>query len=174
MRRILDLLIVTSAAITISSPVWADAACEGRRAWLRYNCAGCHGARSTGGMGPNILSEANPSELQEAMQQGEREHGMRSYNNVTIKDAVSPSGLTLNSTQIAIDAQNIATYLQSINSSNANLKDHPILGSSVKIPNTSNEPTFVDWWKKVPTHNMLDAYTPTDIDGKSCSFTSGE
>lgn len=30
---------------------------EGRRAWLKYNCYGCHGMRAEGGMAENVQRE---------------------------------------------------------------------------------------------------------------------
>ncbi len=52
------------------------AAAEGRKLWLRLNCAGCHGAHDEGGMAPSIRHEAD--EVGEAILEGEGE-GMPSY-----------------------------------------------------------------------------------------------
>ncbi len=51
-------------------------AAEGRKLWLRLNCAGCHGAHDEGGMAPSIRDEAD--EVAEAVLSGEGE-GMPSY-----------------------------------------------------------------------------------------------
>jgi mono/diheme cytochrome c family protein len=44
------------AAANCTPPVLTPAE-EGRRAYLRLNCYGCHGMRGTGGMGPRIIGE---------------------------------------------------------------------------------------------------------------------
>ncbi len=69
---------------------------EGRRAFLKYNCSGCHGDRAGGGMGPNI-QHAEGDDVSEAVREGEEE-GMPSYRRI------------LTSTEIS----NIAIYLRSI------------------------------------------------------------
>lgn len=51
-------------------------AAEGRKLWLRLNCAGCHGAHDEGGMAPSIRHEAD--EVGEAVVKGEGE-GMPAY-----------------------------------------------------------------------------------------------
>jgi cytochrome c551 len=68
---------------------------EGRRAWLKYNCYGCHGMRAEGGMGPNIQHDAG--DVSEAVREGE-EGGMPSYSSI------------LTTTEIS----NLSAYLRSI------------------------------------------------------------
>lgn len=70
-------------------------AAEGRKLWLRLNCAGCHGAHDEGGMAPSIRHEAD--EVAEAVLSGEGE-GMPSY-----------SGRVT-----AADLNNLKAYLQSL------------------------------------------------------------
>lgn len=72
-----------------------DAAGEGRRLYLKLNCAGCHGNAGGGGMGPPVAREAE--EVRAAVLNGEGK-GMRSY-----------AGY-VNDTDIA----NLAAYLRSI------------------------------------------------------------
>ncbi|MFO1321479.1 MAG: c-type cytochrome [Burkholderiales bacterium] len=69
---------------------------EGRRAYLKYNCYGCHGMNATGGMGPNIVHE-DAGDVSEAVRRGEGE-GMPAY------------GTLVTTTEI----NNIAAYLRSI------------------------------------------------------------
>ncbi len=73
-----------------------NAAGEGRRAFLQYNCYGCHGMFAAGGMGPNIV-HADKGDLSEAVKRGES-GGMPSFAKV------------LTST----DINNLASYLRSI------------------------------------------------------------
>jgi mono/diheme cytochrome c family protein len=70
---------------------------EGRRAWLKYNCYGCHGNNAAGGMGPNIQG-AEAGDVGEAMNGDATEGGMRSFSGIAT----------------STDAANIAAYLQSI------------------------------------------------------------
>ena len=70
---------------------------EGRRAWLKFNCYGCHGNNGAGGMGPNI-QHAERGDVGEAMNGDAKEGGMRSF-----------KGLAT-----ATDAANIAAYLATI------------------------------------------------------------
>jgi len=86
---------------------------EGRRAWLKLNCYGCHGNNGAGGMGPNI-QHAERGDVSEAMNGDAREGGMRSFAGIA-KSA---------------DAGNIAAYLATIG--------------------TPKEPTWMDWWKRIP------------------------
>jgi mono/diheme cytochrome c family protein len=76
-----------------------DPAGEGRRAYLKYNCSGCHGNRAGGGMGPSIVGEAG--EVGEAVLDGE-DGGMRSYRGIVT----------------STDLTNLKAYLQSIGRSN--------------------------------------------------------
>jgi cytochrome c551 len=95
----------TSSTTTTTTPPPATAAAflspagEGRRAWLKYNCYGCHGMRAAGGMGPNIVHEGG--EVGEAVREGEDE-GMPSY------------GKLVSSTEIT----NLKAYLKSIGTAN--------------------------------------------------------
>ncbi|GBG15842.1 cytochrome C [Novimethylophilus kurashikiensis] len=91
-------LLVAGLAGAFQNALALDAAGEGRRAWLKYNCYGCHGMRAGGGMGPAIAGEGE--EIYEAVTYGKGE-GMPAY------------GTLVNGTEIA----NMATYLRSINSS---------------------------------------------------------
>lgn len=60
---------------------------EGRRAWLKLNCYGCHGNNAAGGMGPNI-QHAEAGDVGEAMWGDAMEGGMRSFSGyATTKDA---------------------------------------------------------------------------------------
>lgn len=91
-------LAVATAAVLAASVVNAQTlspAQEGRRAWLKYNCYGCHGMRAAGGMGPNVQHEGG--EVGEAVREGEEE-GMPSYRRI------------LTATEIA----NLRAYLNSI------------------------------------------------------------
>jgi mono/diheme cytochrome c family protein len=73
-----------------------NAAGEGRRAFLQYNCYSCHGMYAAGGMGPNIV-HAEKGDIREAVTQGES-GGMPSFHTL------------LTSTDIS----NLAAYLKSI------------------------------------------------------------
>lgn len=42
------------ASICLMTVADADQITEGRRAWLKLNCYGCHGNNARGGMGPNV------------------------------------------------------------------------------------------------------------------------
>jgi mono/diheme cytochrome c family protein len=71
---------------------------EGRRAWLKFNCYGCHGNNAAGGMGPNVQG-AEAGDVIAAMLQGDAtEGGMRSFNQYATRT----------------DAQNIVAYLNAI------------------------------------------------------------
>jgi len=75
-----------------------DSIGEGRRAYLEFNCSGCHGNSAGGGMGPNIVG-AESGDLQEAVLQGDaKEGGMPSFKGC------------VNST----DVKNIGAYLRAI------------------------------------------------------------
>jgi mono/diheme cytochrome c family protein len=55
---------------------------DGRRAWLEYNCYGCHGDNASGGMGPNIQG-AEAGDVTEAVLHGDaKEGGMRSFKGI--------------------------------------------------------------------------------------------
>lgn len=69
---------------------------EGRRAYLKYNCYGCHGMRGEGAMGPRIV-HAEAGDVSEAVRAGEG-GGMLAYGSL-----VTP-------TEIA----NLTAYLRSI------------------------------------------------------------
>lgn len=69
---------------------------EGRRAYLKFNCYGCHGMGATGGMGPNIVG-AESGDVSEAVLQG-KDEGMPSYRRIAT----------------SADVNNLAAYLRSI------------------------------------------------------------
>jgi mono/diheme cytochrome c family protein len=71
---------------------------EGRRAWLEFNCAGCHGNSAGGAMGPAIKG-AEQGDVQEAVLQGDaREGGMPSFKGCAT----------------STDVKNLVAYLRSI------------------------------------------------------------
>jgi cytochrome c551 len=74
---------------------------EGRRAWLKFNCYGCHGNNAAGGMGPNVR-QYQYGDVLAAMRGDVSEGGMRSFAKYTT----------------ATDAQNITAYLNSIGGRN--------------------------------------------------------
>jgi mono/diheme cytochrome c family protein len=82
------------AAAAATAPL--SPAGEGRRAYLKYNCYGCHGPRAAGGMGPNI-QHAESGDLSEAVLEGE-DGGMPSYSRIVT----------------ATDIANLGAYLRSI------------------------------------------------------------
>lgn len=60
-----------------------DAFAEGRRFFVQYNCAGCHGDHGGGGMGPSLRDEAwlygsSPAQIAASIRQG-RAHGMPAW-----------------------------------------------------------------------------------------------
>jgi mono/diheme cytochrome c family protein len=79
-----------------------DAVGEGRRAYLEFNCAGCHGDSAGGAMGPGIKG-AEQGDVQEAVLQGDaKEGGMPSFKGCATK----------------ADVSNIAAYLRAIGTKN--------------------------------------------------------
>jgi len=75
---------------------------EGRRAFLEFNCSGCHGNSAGGGMGPKIVG-AEQGDIQEAVLKGDaKEGGMPSFKGCVTKT----------------DVKNIASYLGSIGTKN--------------------------------------------------------
>ena len=79
-----------------------DAIGEGRRAFLEFNCSGCHGNSAGGGMGPNIKG-AEQGDLQEAVLQGDaKEGGMPSFKGCAT----------------TTDVKNLGAYLRSIGTKN--------------------------------------------------------
>jgi cytochrome c oxidase cbb3-type subunit 3 len=69
----------------VLNPLGADprALVEGRALFVRYNCAGCHGGRAGGGMGPSLrdvdwLYGSSPDRIFNSIAQG-RGHGMPSW-----------------------------------------------------------------------------------------------
>jgi mono/diheme cytochrome c family protein len=80
-----------------------DSISEGRRAYLEFNCAGCHGDSAGGAMGPGIKG-AEQGDVQEAVLQGDaKEGGMPSF-----KGCVTST-----------DVKNIAAYLNAVGGKNA-------------------------------------------------------
>ncbi len=56
---------------------------EGRRLFVQYNCAGCHGGRAGGGMGPSLRDEIwiygnTPGKIFNSIAEG-RAHGMPAW-----------------------------------------------------------------------------------------------
>jgi cytochrome c551 len=72
-----------------------SAAGEGRRAYLKYNCSGCHGARAVGGMGPNI-QHAEAGDLSDAVLEGE-DGGMPSFRKIVSSADITNLGVYLRS-----------------------------------------------------------------------------
>lgn len=97
---------VVAAATTVSAQTLSPAG-EGRRAWLKYNCYGCHGMRAQGGMGPNIQHEGD--DVGEAVLEGE-DGGMPSFRPYLTQhpDPAGTTGLI----------NNLRAYLQSIGTAN--------------------------------------------------------
>ena len=69
---------------------------EGRRAFLKFNCYGCHGMYAGGAMGPNI-QHAEAGDISEAVHQGES-GGMPAFGRKLTRQ----------------DVQNLGAYLRSI------------------------------------------------------------
>jgi len=99
--RLIPTLIATVVAVAVLAPATGfaqlNAAGEGRRAWLKLNCYGCHGNNGAGGMGPNI-QHGEFGDVSEAMRGDAREGGMRSFTGIAKSN----------------DAANIAAYLATI------------------------------------------------------------
>lgn len=79
-----------------AAPIIVGPAAEGRRAYLKYNCYGCHGMGATGGQAPNIVGK-EAHDVSEKVLQGES-GGMPSYSGIVT----------------TVDINNMAAYLQSI------------------------------------------------------------
>lgn len=94
-RRLVLALALASSGMTAVAR--ADAIVEGRRAWLKLNCYGCHGANARGGMGPNVQRADYYSVIAGIYGSG-RGGGMRDFIGIAT----------------ATDAANIAAYLASI------------------------------------------------------------
>jgi cytochrome c oxidase cbb3-type subunit 3 len=69
----------------VANPLDGDRAAlaEGRLLFVRYNCAGCHGGRAGGGMGPSLrdpdwLYGSSPDRIFNSIAQG-RGHGMPAW-----------------------------------------------------------------------------------------------
>ncbi|MGO9673156.1 MAG: c-type cytochrome [Methylocella sp.] len=96
--RLLQLVITAAVAAATLAPAAGFAqVVEGRRAWLKFNCYGCHGNNGAGGMGPNI-QHAESGDVSQAMTGDATEGGMRSFSGIAT----------------AQDATNIAAYLATI------------------------------------------------------------
>jgi mono/diheme cytochrome c family protein len=97
--RISHLVMVAALGAAVIAPASGRAASvtEGRKAWLKFSCYGCHGDNGGGGMGPNVRHEET-GDVSEAMNGDARGEGMRSYKGIAT----------------AIDAANIAAYLATI------------------------------------------------------------
>ncbi|MBY6243222.1 c-type cytochrome [Methylosinus sp. Sm6] len=98
-------LVLAVSALTLASlspmSAWAGPQ-EGRKAWMKLNCNGCHGDNGGGGMGPNVRHQ-EVGDIREAMNGDKREGGMRSYKGLAL---VGPT-----------DAADIAAYLATIGTS---------------------------------------------------------
>ncbi len=103
--RKFHLLIALSLAVPLIAPAQAFAASvtEGRKAWLRLGCYGCHGDNGAGGMGPNVKGK-EVGDVNEAMSGDAREGGMRADVGVTEAKSTDPA--------------DIAAYLATIGKSN--------------------------------------------------------
>jgi cytochrome c551 len=64
---------------------------EGRRAWLKYNCYGCHGMRAEGGMAPNVQGDDAGITLEGSSK------GMPSYRAIVTEQEVKNLGRYLKS-----------------------------------------------------------------------------
>lgn len=94
------LLISARLEVVAQSAPKLTPAGEGRRAYLRYNCYGCHGMRGGGGMGPNI-ARGEAEDLGEAVMEG-KGGGMPSYRGIVS----------------STDISNLSAYLSSIGTPN--------------------------------------------------------
>ncbi len=71
-----------------ASPVQTlDSAGEGRRAYLKFNCYGCHGMFAAGAMGPDIIGKER-HDVSEAVMQG-AEGGMPAYRAIVTDTDIS-------------------------------------------------------------------------------------
>ncbi|ATQ69190.1 MULTISPECIES: c-type cytochrome [Methylosinus] len=101
--RIKFIVAVSAFAVAALAPVVASAgASEGRKAWMKLNCNGCHGDNGGGGMGPNVRHK-EAGDVREAMYGDKKEGGMRSYKGLAL---VGPN-----------DIADIAAYLATIGTS---------------------------------------------------------
>lgn len=103
--RLYQIVFASALAMAALAPATGHAqlnpAGEGRRAWLKLNCYGCHGNNGAGGMGPNI-QHAEAGDVTEAMNGDASEGGMRSFKGIYAK----------------ADPGNIAAYLATIGTKN--------------------------------------------------------
>jgi mono/diheme cytochrome c family protein len=79
---------------TVVQPM-LDSAGEGRRAYLKLNCYGCHGMFAVGAMGPNII-RAEREDVSEALLEG-KDGGMPSYRTYVTSTDISNLTSYLNS-----------------------------------------------------------------------------
>lgn len=120
MRSLSILMAASLAVATLPAATHAASVTEGRRAWLQYNCSGCHGDSATGGMGPNIR-QTETQDVKSAITGDAVEGGMRSF---------VGNGNLIPSSQVTTVAANIAAYLA--------------------VAGTKAAPTWVDWWNAKP------------------------
>jgi cytochrome c oxidase cbb3-type subunit III len=71
---------------------FADAADEGERFYVAFNCAGCHGARGGGGIGPPLARESliygnDPQNIFQSIVQG-RPYGMPAFGGKAPDDVI--------------------------------------------------------------------------------------
>jgi cytochrome c oxidase cbb3-type subunit III len=86
--RVPDIVTTTLHAGTVMLPPdtrnpYADAVPEGERFYIAFNCAGCHGARGGGGIGPPLARAQyiygnEPANIYQTIVQG-RPYGMPAY-----------------------------------------------------------------------------------------------
>ena len=112
-----------SGFLLIQNTYALDAAGEGRRAWLKYNCYSCHGMYAGGGMAKSIAGQGD--DVSEVVLSG-HENGMPSYN-----------GTAITATEIS----NLATYLNGVRS-------NPYTGGA---QNQTGYPRFMRWWQATPS-----------------------
>ncbi len=93
-------LLFTAMLGATASAGTLNAAGEGRRDFLQWNCYSCHGMNGAGGMGPNI-QHAESGDLSEAVMSGE-EGGMPSFRKIVT----------------SADVKNLQAYLASIGTKN--------------------------------------------------------
>jgi mono/diheme cytochrome c family protein len=87
----------------LTTPLPLNAAGEGRRAYLKFNCYSCHGMAAAGAMGPKIIGKER-GDVAEAMAKG-LGGGMPSYRLIATE----------------LDATNLGAYLLSIGT-----RDEPV------------------------------------------------
>lgn len=104
--RVLPPIVAITLSATLLASVTASAQnvgsiVEGRKAWLRLNCYGCHGDNGTGARAAAIyVLGRRTTTVQIAMEGGLRESGMPSYVGVPLVQST--------------DFANLAAYMRSV------------------------------------------------------------